>query len=42
MQKLKKSITQAHREIDEERKKNIELLNLIFPSQIARKLWMGR
>ena len=41
MEKLKESITEAHKAIDEERRKNIEILNLIFPSHIAQKLWMG-
>lgn len=41
MEKLKKSIVKAHEDIDEEKSKNIELLNLIFPSDIAQKLWCG-
>lgn len=42
MEKIKESILQAHKAIAEERQKNIELLNMIFPSQIARQLWMGK
>ncbi len=42
MEKLKQSIVQAHRDIEEEKQKNIELLNMIFPSDIARKLWGGK
>lgn len=41
MEKLKKSIVKAHEDIEEEKQKNIELLNLIFPSEIAKKLWRG-
>ena len=41
MEKLKKSIVKTHEDIDEEKEKNIELLNMIFPSDIARKLWGG-
>jgi len=42
MEKLKKSIVKTHEDIDEEKEKNIELLNMIFPSDIARKLWGGK
>lgn len=42
MEKLKKSIVQAHSDIEEEKRKNIEILNLIFPSEIAKKLWRGK
>jgi len=42
MEKLKKSILQAHEDIEKEKVKNIELLNMIFPSEIAEKLWMGK
>ena len=41
MEKLKKSVVKAHEDIEEEKSKNIELLNLIFPSDIAEKLWRG-
>ena len=41
MEKLKQSIVKAHEDIEEEKQKNIELLNLIFPSEIAKKLWHG-
>lgn len=41
MEKLKKSILKAHEDIEVEKQKNIELLNMIFPSEIAEKLWMG-
>ena len=42
MEKLQASIQQAYEEIEEEKQKNIELLNLIFPSDIAEKLWNGK
>jgi guanylate cyclase soluble subunit alpha len=41
MEKLKQSIVKAHEDIEEEKQKNIEILNLIFPSEIAKKLWRG-
>lgn len=41
MNQLKKSVVKTHEDIDQEREKNIELLNNIFPSDIARKLWEG-
>ena len=40
MEKLKKSIVKTHE--DEEKEKNIELLNMIFKIDIARKLWGGK
>lgn len=42
MEKLKSSIQQAYADIEEEKRKNIELLNLIFPIEIAEKLWNGQ
>ena len=42
MEKLKKSIVKTHEDIDEEKEKNIELLNMIFPSDIAKQLWGGK
>lgn len=41
MEKLKMSIVQAHEDFEREKQKNIEILNLIFPSDIAEKLWRG-
>jgi guanylate cyclase soluble subunit alpha len=41
MEKLKKSIVSTHESIEEEKHKNIELLNMIFPSEIAKRLWAG-
>jgi hypothetical protein len=42
MENLQKSIAKTRGEVDEEKEKNIELLNMIFPSDIARKLWEGK
>ena len=42
MEKIKSSIQQAYEDIEEEKRKNTELLNLIFPSDIAEKLWNGK
>ena len=41
MEKLKQSIVKTGEDIEEEKQKNIELLNMIFPSDIAKKLWGG-
>jgi hypothetical protein len=41
MENLKISITKAHQDIEEEKHKNIQVLNALFPSRIAKKLWMG-
>ncbi|CAF0741352.1 unnamed protein product [Brachionus calyciflorus] len=41
MEKLKKSIVQAQLDTEENKQKNIELLNMIFPSDIAKMLWRG-
>ncbi|XP_067134233.1 guanylate cyclase soluble subunit alpha-2-like [Centruroides vittatus] len=41
MDKLKTSIQEASEAVAEERKKNVDLLYLIFPAQIAKKLWLG-
>ncbi len=42
MEKLQSSIVKAYEDIEEEKRKNTELLNMIFPSDIAEKLWNGR
>jgi guanylate cyclase soluble subunit alpha len=42
MDKLKNSIEEASHAVDEERGKNVNLLQLIFPPDIARKLWLGK
>lgn len=41
MDKLKNSIQEASQAVEEERQKNVDLLHLIFPAEIARKLWRG-
>lgn len=41
MDKLKESIEEANADVNKEKKKNVELLQLIFPAEIAKKLWMG-
>ncbi|KAJ8944005.1 hypothetical protein NQ318_021720 [Aromia moschata] len=41
MDKLKGSIEEGNRAVDKEREKNVSLLHLIFPPDIARRLWLG-
>ncbi|XP_030745740.1 head-specific guanylate cyclase [Sitophilus oryzae] len=41
MDKLKSSIEEGNRAVDKEREKNVSLLHLIFPPDIARRLWLG-
>ncbi|XP_023229672.1 guanylate cyclase soluble subunit alpha-2-like isoform X1 [Centruroides sculpturatus] len=41
MDKLKNSIQEANKAVEMERKKNVDLLHLVFPPNIARKLWLG-
>uniref|UniRef100_T1KFI7 guanylate cyclase n=2 Tax=Tetranychus urticae TaxID=32264 RepID=T1KFI7_TETUR len=41
MDKLRESIQQANEAVAMERKKNVDLLNLIFPAQVAKKLWLS-
>ncbi|XP_048512030.1 head-specific guanylate cyclase isoform X2 [Athalia rosae] len=41
MDKLKSSIEEANRAVDTEREKNVSLLHLIFPPDIAKRLWLG-
>lgn len=41
MESLKSQIEEASEALEEESQKNVELLNLIFPSDVARKLWLG-
>lgn len=42
MDKLRESIQQANEAVAIERKKNVDLLNLIFPPQVAQKLWLSQ
>ncbi|XP_075235002.1 guanylate cyclase 1 soluble subunit alpha 2 [Lycorma delicatula] len=41
MDKLKSSIEEASLAVDKEREKNVSLLHLIFPPDIAKRLWLG-
>lgn len=42
MDKLKDSIQKANQAVEIERQKNVDLLNLIFPANVARMLWLGK
>ena len=41
LDKLKKNIEEATAAVDQEREKNVSLLHLIFPPDIAKRLWLG-
>ncbi|KAH8026868.1 hypothetical protein HPB51_026203 [Rhipicephalus microplus] len=41
MDKIRASIQEANLAVEEERQKNVDLLHLIFPPRVARKLWLG-
>ncbi|XP_029654163.2 guanylate cyclase soluble subunit alpha-1-like [Octopus sinensis] len=41
MELLKRSVIQATEAVNEERQKNVDLLQMIFPSTVAQKLWRG-
>ncbi|XP_055385098.1 head-specific guanylate cyclase [Condylostylus longicornis] len=41
MDKLKSSIEEANTAVTKERKKNVSLLHMIFPAEIAERLWLG-
>ncbi|CAG7827004.1 unnamed protein product [Allacma fusca] len=41
MDKLRQSIEEASTAVDREREKNVSLLHLIFPPDIAKRLWLG-
>ncbi|XP_024085223.1 head-specific guanylate cyclase [Cimex lectularius] len=41
MDKLKNSIEEASCAVKQEREKNVSLLHLIFPPDIAKRLWLG-
>jgi guanylate cyclase soluble subunit alpha len=41
MDKLKNSIEEGNAAVTKERKKNVSLLQLIFPAEIAERLWLG-
>lgn len=42
MDKLKNSIEEGNAAVAKERKKNVSLLYLIFPAEIAESLWLGK
>lgn len=42
MEDLKKNIHEAHEAVQEEQRKNVELLRMVFPSEIAQKLWRSK
>ncbi|XP_064482214.1 guanylate cyclase soluble subunit alpha-1-like [Ornithodoros turicata] len=41
MDKIRASIQEANLAVEEERQKNVDLLHLIFPPRVSRKLWLG-
>ncbi|XP_069994942.1 head-specific guanylate cyclase isoform X2 [Penaeus vannamei] len=41
MVQLKDSIEETNNQVDKEREKNVSLLHLIFPPDIAKRLWIG-
>ncbi|KAF2360650.1 Heme-NO binding [Trinorchestia longiramus] len=41
MTQIKENIVEANKAVDEEREKNVSLLHLIFPPDIAKRLWLG-
>ncbi|OCT99672.1 guanylate cyclase soluble subunit alpha-1-like [Xenopus laevis] len=40
--KLKATLEQAHQALEEEKKKNVDLLFSIFPGEVAQQLWQGQ
>ncbi|EHB10264.1 Guanylate cyclase soluble subunit alpha-3 [Heterocephalus glaber] len=40
--KLKATLEQAHHALEEEKKKTVDLLCSIFPSEVAQQLWQGQ
>lgn len=42
LDKLKMEVEEGHEAVSKERKKNVSLLQLIFPDEIAEKLWQGK
>jgi guanylate cyclase soluble subunit alpha len=39
MEDLKRNIMEASAAVEEEKRKNVELLRMVFPSNIAERLW---
>ena len=42
MESLKHSIIEASEAVEEEKRKNVELLRMVFPANLAPKLWRGK
>ena len=42
METLKQTIIEASQAVEEEKRKNVELLHMVFPEHIAPKLWRGK
>lgn len=42
MDKIRSSIEEANQAVDKEREKNVSLLHMIFPPDIAKRLWLGK
>ena len=41
MDTLKRDVETKNKEVETERKKNVDLLYSIFPEEVARTLWSG-
>ena len=41
MVQLKTRVEEATKAVAEERQRNVQLLNLIFPADVSKKLWLG-
>ncbi|WAQ99038.1 GCYA2-like protein [Mya arenaria] len=39
MEEIKQNIIEATKAVEEEKRKNVELLQMVFPSKVAQKLW---
>ncbi|XP_067841524.1 guanylate cyclase soluble subunit alpha-2 [Heptranchias perlo] len=42
MDKLKATLEKAHQDLEEEKKKTVDLLYSIFPGDVAQQLWQGK
>ena len=41
MEHLKVRVEEASAAVEVERQQNVELLNLVFPADVAKQLWLG-
>lgn len=41
MEQMKRSIIEGTEAVEAEKKKNVELLHMIFPEKLASRLWRG-